>query len=363
MVPTASPPPSPTEPNDPVIAGTAVARVCATPTRLRPAIVLVCLVTLVIAASADPAPAARVSLGAYIPGADRAPSRIDAYGRRVGRKPRILISYKHWGQAPFVREQLDRVWLRGAVPMITWEPWSAAGRGINLRAIARGRHDRYLRRSARRLAAWGHPVFVRFAHEMNGSWYPWSRTSPAVYRAAWRHLVRVFERAGARTVRWVWAPYVDAKGHLPFRRFFPGGRWTDWVALDGVNWGGSFPWRTPAQLFRRSYHLLTRLTARPVMIAETGSGEVGGSKPRWVRTLLRRALPRMPRVRAALFWDVADRRGDLRVNSTRSSLRSLRAAVRGTRYRSSRRTLLRIPSLLGSAGHPSGATGARSRSW
>ena len=164
-------------------------------------------------------------------------------------------------------------------------------------------------------------------------------------------------------MRWVWCPYVDPKGHLPFRRFFPGGRWTDWVALDGVNWGGSFPWRTPAQLFRRSYRELTGLTARPVMIAETGSGEDRGSKPRWVRDFLRRALPRMPRVRAALFWDVADRRGDLRVNSTAASLRSLRWAVRAARYRSGRRNLLRIGALRASTGHPSGSAVARPGSW
>ena len=36
------------------------------------------------------------------------------------------------------------------------------------------------------------------------------------------------------------------------------------------------------------------------MIAETGSGE-HGAEPRWVRSFLRRTLPRMPRVRAALL--------------------------------------------------------------
>lgn len=336
--------------------------------RLRLAAPLACLLLLfAAAATAVSAQAARISPGAYVPGSDEKPSLIQAYGHRVGRQPLILISYKNWSQAPFVGDQLRGVWKRGGVPMVTWEPWSKAGRGIRLRAIAHGRYDAYLHRSARTAAAWDHPVFLRFAHEMNGGWYPWSRgvngTTPAIYRAAWRHLVRIFNREGARKVRWVWSPYVNVDGRHPFRRFFPGGRWIDWVALDGINWGGSLRWRSPGQLFRHSYRQLTSLTSKPVMIAETGCGERGGNKPWWVRRMLRRLLPRLPHVRAVLFWDVADSRADLRVNSTPSALRALRGAIGARRYRSSRVRLLGVRRHLGVAARPSGSLPATLNLW
>ena len=41
---------------------------------------------------------------------------------------------------------------------------------------------------------------------MNGTWYSWGyrHTSPAVFVAAWRHIVTVFRAAGARNVTWLW---------------------------------------------------------------------------------------------------------------------------------------------------------------
>lgn len=268
----------------------------------------------------------RVSIGAYIPGADSNPSLVGKFNREIGLRAAMILVYKDWSQAPFVRDQLDGIWSHGAVPMVTWEPWTASGEGTSLREIAAGRYDGYLQEAARTAAAWNRPLMVRFGQEMNGPWFPWSG-NPASYRAAWRHIVTVFRRLGADKVRWVWTPYVNSGGHLSFRRYFPGDRWVDWVGLDGINWGGAFPWRSFAQIFAASYRELVRITPKPIVIAETGSGEQGGSKARWVSAMLRRQIPRMPHVRAISFWDVPDRRGDIRVNSSPPALHALRSAL------------------------------------
>jgi endoglucanase len=144
----------------------------------------------------------------------------------------------------------------------------------------------------------------------------------------------------------VWTPYANSGGHRPFSRYFPGGRWVDWVGLDGINWGGAFPWRSFNQIIGASYRELVRLTSKPIVLAETGSGEQGGNKARWVSAMLRRNIPRMSHIRAIAFWDVDDRRGDLRVDSSAASLRALRSALAKPRYRSSRKALIRVPSLL-----------------
>ena len=78
--------------------------------------------------------------------------------------------------------QLRAVARRGSLPEITWEPWDHA-KGLwvpqpafRLRRIIAGRYDALIRRWARDLAAYGGPVRLRFAQEMNGNWYPWAET-------------------------------------------------------------------------------------------------------------------------------------------------------------------------------------------
>ncbi|MGE5408402.1 MAG: hypothetical protein ACM3NV_07300, partial [Syntrophothermus sp.] len=174
-------------------------------------------------------------------------------------------------------------------------------------------------------------------------WVPWTGR-PWAYRQAWRHLVLVFRAAGADNVQWVWTPYVDAHGRLPFASYFPGRRWTDWVGLDGINWGGRRPWRTFGRLFHSSYRQLVRLAPhKPVIIAETGSGERGGSKARWLAAMLRRYVPRMRHIRAVSFWSVDDRRGDLRLDSSAAAVRTVRRALRQPLYTASRAALIHAP--------------------
>ena len=67
-------------------------------------------------------------------------------------------------------------------------------------------------RFARSLARFPGTVCLRYAHEMNGYWYPWSR-GPRAYRWAWRRIVRLFRVAGARNVRFVWS--VNANLYEP----------------------------------------------------------------------------------------------------------------------------------------------------
>jgi mannan endo-1,4-beta-mannosidase len=283
---------------------------------------------------------AGVAMGAFLPGADTNPRRIGDYKQDLGRTPAIVGIYKDWGNRVFEEEQLSNIWGRGSVPMITWEPW-----GARLRKIAHGRYDRYVRAAARAARRWDKPVFLRFAHEMNGDWYPWGEAASAhAYKAAWRHLVRIFRKAGADNVRWVWTPYVNPQWDLPFTGRFPGDRWVDWVGLDGINWGGGpSGWRSFKELFGGSYRILRRISSRPMILAEVGCGERGGDKARWVSAALRKQIPRMGRVHALVWWSKNDSRGDLRINSSGSALRALRRSARLALYGSGRHSLLGPP--------------------
>ena len=69
--------------------------------------------------------AAPIALGVFVPNVFEHPEVISAYGRKVGRQPAVVLSYKNWSIEPFYAPELQNVWDRGAVPMVTWEPQTA----------------------------------------------------------------------------------------------------------------------------------------------------------------------------------------------------------------------------------------------
>lgn len=289
--------------------------------------------------------AAPVAIGAYIPGYWKNPSLIDGYAKAVGRRPAIVLSYKRWDIKPFYPPELRQLQKRGALPMVSWEPWSSAGDVYKLSAIARGRFDPYIRRSAREARSWGRPVLLRFAQEMNGNWAAWDRSAPGggsrAFVAAWRHMVKIFRAEGATNVKWVWCPNVN-NGKLPFMQFYPGDGWVDWVGLDGFNWGGSIGWRSFSEIFAGSYEVLAARTSKPILIAETGSGTTDGDKAAWVRSALLDELANFELVRAVVWYNDVDR-ADFRIDSSAAALAAFREGIAAPMYGAGRAQLLATP--------------------
>jgi hypothetical protein len=324
------------------------------------------VLALVILPSA--AGAARIALGVFVPDTFDHPGLVRKYGEQVGRQPTIVLAYKNWSIEPFYPPELDRVWKGGAVPMITWEPQKADLSGIPQRDIASGRYDRYIRQSAEAAAAWGHPIFVRFAQEMNGDWFPWGAgvegNTARDYRQAWHHIFYVFRNHGADNVRWVWSPNEDAGGGHPLSVFYPGDEFVDWLAIDGFCWGGTLGWPSFTTIFGSTYDRLAKLTTKPMMVAETGAGEEGGDKAEWISSTFEREAPAFPRLRALVWFDGEDSHADLRVNSSPAALRAFQSAIAAPRYGVTRRELLATPAQLPAGGPapspPGGGYGAPS---
>ena len=116
--------------------------------------------------------------------------------------------YSNWFER-FQCAFAERAAAHGAIPMIQLQPIN-----ISLPAIVAGRYDAYLRSYASAVRAYGRPVILSFAHEMNGNWYSWGypHVSPAVWVAAWRHVVSLFRALGATNVTWLWAPNAEQPG-------------------------------------------------------------------------------------------------------------------------------------------------------
>jgi len=111
----------------------------------------------------------------------------------------------------------------------------------------------------------GTPTIVRFAHEMNGSWYPWGQ-QPEAYVEAFR-MVADAVHAGAPASAMAWAPnegsgypfpagdylgddaMLDTNGDGqisgaddPYAPFWPGAEAVDWVGMSVYHWGIEYPW-------------------------------------------------------------------------------------------------------------------------
>jgi beta-mannanase len=293
-----------------------------------------------------PAPASApgsIALGAQPEGAPWDPAKIDQFTNKVGTSPKIVMWYESWSDTGFSAARMEAVTSRGGMPMMTWEPWNfRLGRDQSayaLRTIVRGDHDAYVRQWARDARAWGKPLYLRFAHEMNGNWYPWSPgvngNTAAEYVAAWRHIHSIFQQEGATNVRWVWSPNVATGSSTPFAEVYPGDAYVDWVALDGYNWGTTQSWsnwQSLASVFGPSYDALVKMTNKPMMIAETASAEAGGDKAAWIRQGLLSDLPtRFPRVRAVIWFDL-NKETDWRVNSSPTALAAYKEVATSPTY-------------------------------
>jgi mannan endo-1,4-beta-mannosidase len=223
----------------------------------------------------------KILIGAFDPKVENGQSDFE---KTLGRKVQVVSVYQSWGGDPeFKRDWAEAVTSRGQVPMITWEPWVPKPREVDqpdyrLKAIIAGKHDEYLKQWFSDVGDWDGPIFVRFAHEMNGHWYPWGMhvNTAEDYVDAWRHVVDLSREVGADNITWVWAPNETSDHDLS--DFYPGDDYVDWTGMSSFNWGGKpmkgneTSWRDFSELYEPTLRQLEKFD-KPIMIAETGTIE------------------------------------------------------------------------------------------
>lgn len=153
----------------------------------------------------------------------------------------------------------------------------------------------------------GEPDLLVESTCMNGDWYPWAvktnGNDAATFAAAWRHIHRIFNAAGARNVRWIWTVHAIPGVTPHFDAFYPGAAYVDWVSLTVFNWGSAVgwgKWESFDRLVAPTYAALVRF-GKPVMVSEIGTVAKGGDAPSWVRDTMSRIQTAYPDVKA-LVW-------------------------------------------------------------
>jgi beta-mannanase len=246
----------------------------------------------------------------------------------------------------FDRAAMNNVRDHGSIPMVTWAP---EHRGVGLPDqpdfrlvnILAGQYDAEIRVWAGNARQWGHPFFLRFAHEANGSWFPWGEDANGNQRGefaqVWRHVHDLFTAEGATNVTWVWCMNEDWSGsHRPsFASLYPGDAYVDWTCLDGYNWGTQYGgWRTFDGVFRYSYETLLQVApAKPMLLGEWATSGSGGSASDWITDAFgRQILTNYPQIRAEVWYNV-ETNVDWRVESWPGAPEALRAALSHKKYR------------------------------
>ncbi len=166
-------------------------------------------------------------------------------------------------------------------------------------SITSGSMDSYFRTFAQAAQAYGNPVVLRYAHEMNGAWFPWAPGQPtakdaygrynyfnvgnnsANYVTAWRHIYNVVKPI-APNVKFYWCPYLipDVAGTS---KFYPGSSYVDYVGFDAYQWNGTTG-PSMHNLLAPSIANLRKFVPRnadgtskiPIIIGETGINSVNG---------------------------------------------------------------------------------------
>lgn len=211
-------------------------------------------------------------LGVYAAGAPTSYAGVAAFTNATGIRPRLVVYYSGWLE-PFQTAFATTAARQGAVPLVQMNPTD-----VSLAAIASGRYDGYLTSYAQAVRAYGHPVILSFGHEMNGTWYSWGyrSTSPAVFVAAWRHIVNLFRKVETRNVTWLWTINImrTQHGQIPGpAAWWPGSSYVTWVGIDGYYLEPSWQF---VPVFGPTVTAVRELTGDPILIAETSATPAAG---------------------------------------------------------------------------------------
>ena len=270
----------------------------------------------------------------------------------------IEMFYKGWNDyhtPDFPTSQCDTIVKNGAIPHITWEPWTGTT-SYALDRIINGSWDSYIIGYAQMTKMWGKPLFIRLGHEMNGNWYPWGGQGngggtltgfgdptkpdgPERFVAAFRHVRRLFDSVGVTNVSWIWCPNnypTPDEAWNAVENYYPGDDVVDWIGFDGYNWGLSQSWSGWVSFYDTFQEIYNKYknSSKPLIIGEFASTEIGGDKAQWIRDAFFYIRFSFTRIKAITWFNI-NKETDWRINSSVSSLNAFREKVAADYFLSS----------------------------
>lgn len=259
-------------------------------------------------------------------------------------KPSVVMFFRDLGfNRGFPSSYIEIIDSAGSIPMISWELniWGGNKGTDYLNTILEKKFDSYFIQWSRNCKRWGKPVFIRPGFEMNGNWFSWCG-NPDKFKAAWKHIYKLFKKEGCNNAIWVWSPntksFPDEEWNQ-MEKYYPGDQFVDWVGLDGYNRGDEIPgqsnskWITYQTIFNIPLERLNKLTPdKPIMIAEIGCAEsASNSKAEWIEDAFKN-MTNHPGLKLLIWFNYDKRRegeADWRINSSPETLKSFNNGIKG----------------------------------
>src|SRR6267142_2138798 len=197
---------------------------------------------------------------------------------------KLVTYFSAWlGPFPTVLNQLAGQ--NGATVYLNLEPWNTWGNGPTptMADITKGTYDSYLTSIGNAIKAGGNDVWVTFAHEMNGTWYPWGiqAVTPANWVAGWKHVCTVIRAAAGGHAKMVWCPNNRDVG--PVTPYWPGAAYVDIAGFDGYLNENSAT-LTYANFVKPTVDEIRGLAGNlPIWNAETGVAPLGNRAARYTQ--------------------------------------------------------------------------------
>jgi Glycosyl hydrolase family 26 len=266
--------------------------------------------------------------GVYMP--DKSQASLDKVAKKVGCRPMLQEIFGS------VEGGISAETLRGVagLTILSLEPWSASGEDEQpewrLSETIAGNWDRQYKAVARSVVEYGEPLLIRFAHEMNGHWYPWGTANGnkrGQYVAAWKHVVDIFRAAGAKNALWVWSPnLLRGASSKTLEEFWPGESYVDIVGLTGYGVREQYP----AATYRSTLRLIYALTDKPIVLTEVGV-QAGAEKRGWLKAF-GGWLRDNPQI-VGFVWNEVTRDGDWRYDDNAGNLAAFKSSLKTAKAR------------------------------
>jgi len=218
-------------------------------------------------------------------------------------------------------------WIRnhGATPFIRLMLRSSPEQDISeslftLSAILDGDFDQDLIAWGKAASEFATPIIVEWGTEVNGEWFSWNgiwnggaTAGPALFRGAFRHIVRIISSQNAANITWafhVGAEDIPEDDWNALENYYPGDDAVDWVGVS--TYGALTPDDDEWPLFSDTMdEIIPRLKSmapdKPLFVFEFGatSGNPVGNTADWANLALTDLIinNRWPEVRGFSWWN------------------------------------------------------------
>eukprot|EP00612_Vaucheria_litorea_P003972 CAMPEP_0171460858 /NCGR_PEP_ID=MMETSP0945-20130129/5560_1 /TAXON_ID=109269 /ORGANISM="Vaucheria litorea, Strain CCMP2940" /LENGTH=583 /DNA_ID=CAMNT_0011987133 /DNA_START=94 /DNA_END=1845 /DNA_ORIENTATION=+ len=205
--------------------------------------------------------------------------------------------------------KIEDVFNDGYTPILNMEFLSSSSTPV-LQKIIDGIYDDELWKFATECTDYGKTFWIRTLHEYNGDWYPWGilywyegkqSNTMDQYKQALNKIIGIFKTKGAPVKFQLDINNVNGLDDTtPLSYFWPGDENIDAVTITAYNRAYSTPnhqysWSFYKH-FQPAYDAISKLTSKPIWVAETATTSYGTDKSTWIRECFRSIALDFPRI-------------------------------------------------------------------